>query len=107
MNFSDAIGACFHKYADFSGRATRSEFWYFVLFCFLTQLGITIILGEELAGLFYLGLICPLLAVSWRRMHDIGRSGLFCLVPIVDIVLECMEGQKFDNRFGPNPYNQQ
>jgi len=84
------------KYADFSGRAIRSEFWYFYLFYMLVYVAILVI--NKIADLLILRLflsfvplafLLPLIAVSVRRMHDVGKSGWFTLIPIYNIVLYC------------------
>ncbi len=83
MTFGDAVKTCFAKYADFSGRARRSEFWYWQLFQMLCGWAAsfifmffgtkTMLVASLLLGL---ALLCPLLAVQTRRLHDIGRSGI-------------------------------
>ena len=85
MNFGEAIKSVFSKYATFSGRARRSEFWYFFLFNFL----ISFVLGlipflSAVSGLWALAVLIPSLAVGVRRFHDIGKSGwtyLYFLIP--------------------------
>ena len=102
------------RYAEFSGRSQRKEFWMFVLFYVIVMvvlgivegaLGLTGMVGAygPLTALFLLGIIVPLIAVSIRRMHDQDRSGWWILVPIVNLVFYCLEGTKGDNRFGPDP----
>ncbi|MDF1748271.1 MAG: DUF805 domain-containing protein [Alphaproteobacteria bacterium] len=109
------------KYADFSGRARRKEFWWFTLF-FITGSVIMTFLDLMVgtysylydAGLFYvlfiLALFIPNLAVSVRRLHDSNRSGwwyLLILIPILGslalLVLFCQNGTDGPNRFGPDP----
>lgn len=81
MNFPDAIKSCFNNYAKFSGRARRSEYWYWVLFCSLVSGALNTLgagtagLFTAVAGVFHLATLIPSLAVAWRRLHDIGRSG--------------------------------
>ena len=89
MNFSEAIKACFRKYADFSGRASRPEFWWFVLFQVLVLL-VAGMLGKFIYAIAVAGLFVPGIAVGARRLHDIGKSGWFqllYLVPLVGIFL--------------------
>lgn len=83
-SFGEAISVCFNKYATFSGRASRSEYWYFFLFCFLLGLATSIVdnvilgVGAELSpinSLTALALFLPSLAVTVRRLHDRNRSG--------------------------------
>ncbi len=106
---------CFKKYVCFSGRARRKEYWMFVLF----NMVISFVLGffdgvigvESLfSGLYGLVVFLPGLAVSVRRLHDIGRSGwwlLIGLIPfvgaIVLFVFDCMDSQPETNQYGPNP----
>lgn len=80
MTLIDAVRICFSKYADFSGRAVRSEFWYWTLFGFAVGL-----VGQVISGaipvvlllllLFDVAVFIPGLAVSARRLHDTGHSG--------------------------------
>ena len=94
---------CLQHYADFNGRARRSEYWYFALF----NLIISFVIG------FTFGVIAvfiPGLAVSVRRLHDIGRSGwwlLLSLIPLVGsiilIIWCCFDSQPGANQYGSNP----
>ena len=106
---------CWKKYATFSGRARRKEYWMFVLFNMLIALGIQIIeavlgTGGLLGGLYSLAVLLPGWAVFTRRMHDIGKSGwwwMIGLVPVVGaivlLIFMCRDGQPGDNVYGPNP----
>lgn len=108
------------KFAQFSGRARRSEYWYFTLFNILASIALGIldaIFGTfsadagmgVLGGLYTLAVIIPSLAVSVRRLHDTGRSGwwlLIALIPLVGLVLLVFMAQDSSpgpNKFGPNP----
>jgi uncharacterized membrane protein YhaH (DUF805 family) len=110
------------KYADFSGRARRSEYWFFTLFnvlitIVLALLGLNLVrlLGLNangalgLAYLYLLVTLLPTLAVSVRRLHDIGLSGWWYLIVFVPFgglvltVLAIIDSQAGTNRFGPNP----
>ncbi len=101
MGFGEAIKVCFNKYANFSGRASRAEFWWFYLFTFLVSL-----ITCGVAGLVF---IIPQYAVGARRLHDTGRSGwlqLLGFVPIVGLILIywwVLEGDQGDNQYGPKP----
>lgn len=117
MSFSEAIKSVFSKYATFSGRARRSEFWYFTLFAcivdciFMYGLGaISQNLGQTLSALFALATLIPRLAVCCRRLHDIGKSGwlqLLALIPIVGwiilIVWAAKDSDPGENQYGANP----
>lgn len=86
MNFGQAISTCFAKYATFSGRASRSEFWWFFLFQILVSI-VASMLGDVVAGLVSLALLLPALAVGTRRLHDIGKSGWWQLIMLTVIGL--------------------
>ncbi len=85
MPFTDAIRICLAKYATFTGRATRSEFWWFVLFTFLV-LAVAGFIHRGLGGIASLALLLPGLAVSVRRLHDHGKTGLFLLLHFVPLI---------------------
>jgi uncharacterized membrane protein YhaH (DUF805 family) len=117
MEFTQAVRtALVERYAEFQGRAARSEFWWFVLFYFLVNLVIIAIgsLSETLGGILnfivWLGLLLPSLAVSIRRLHDTDRTGwwiLLYLIPVIGtivlIIFFAQRGTHGDNRFGPDP----
>jgi uncharacterized membrane protein YhaH (DUF805 family) len=122
MSFPTAVKTCLMKYVTFSGRASRAEFWWFQLFVVLLVLLLSVVSGVAaslsetvggvialVAGLGYLGLYLPLLAVSVRRLHDRDYSGwrmLVSFVPFGGLVLLvwfCMDGTQGENRFGPDP----
>jgi uncharacterized membrane protein YhaH (DUF805 family) len=84
-----AVKTCFNKYAEFSGRAARPEFWWFALFQFvvLTVLGMV---SSALYGIAALGLLLPGLAVGARRLHDLNKSAwlmLLWLIPVIGWLL--------------------
>lgn len=99
----NAISVCFSKYATFSGRATRSEFWYFYLFyAIMYVVGMIVASAAGSSAVQYLFIVplwLPLLAAQFRRMHDVGRSGWFLLIPIYNIVLLCSSSAG-DNKYG-------
>ena len=85
MSFGEAIKSVFSKYATFSGRARRSEYWYFYLFTFLVTLVLECIPFVGLLSFVWtLAILIPSIAVTVRRFHDIGKSGwnyLFFAIP--------------------------
>jgi uncharacterized membrane protein YhaH (DUF805 family) len=95
------------KYADFNGRARRSEYWYFALFSTILSI-VLMFIGVSLdfpllSTLYSLGVLIPSIAVAVRRMHDVDKSGWYCLIPIYNIILAFTEGTKGDNQYGPDP----
>jgi uncharacterized membrane protein YhaH (DUF805 family) len=114
MGIDDAVKLGFANYANFSDRASRSEYWYFLLFYNIGVLaGVAIdtwIIGLPIiAWTFILATILPLLSVSVRRLHDLDRSGwwvLLDLVPLVGwiilLIWFCTKGTDGPNRFGPD-----
>ena len=106
---------CLQQYTDFNGRARRKEYWMFFLINFLIAfalatfetlfgLNISAYSGQSfLSNLYYLAVLIPSIAVGVRRMHDVGKSGWFLLIPIYNLVLAVTEGQKGDNQYGADP----
>lgn len=109
------------KYAQFSGRSRRKEYWMFVLFNILfviVAIVLDTLLGTNVAPLPYgmiyflyvLGTLLPGLSAVVRRLHDLGKGGgwfFIGFVPIIGsiwlLVLLCTEGESGENRFGPDP----
>lgn len=112
-----AISSVYRKYATFSGRASRSEYWWFACFGILVYLAL-VALGSItdldgpaslLLGTFVLLSLLPNIAVTVRRLHDTGRSGAWFfigLVPLIGgiwlLVLMCLDSTA-DNEYGPRP----
>ena len=117
MDFQTSIKICFNKFAVFSGRASRSEFWFFVLFGFLGGI-IAAIIDVMILGypfeengpinlIFSVALIVPSISVAARRLHDINKSGWWQLLwvtiigGILLIIWHTTEGDNKKNKFGP------
>lgn len=104
-----------HQYADFTGRATRQQFWMFTLFYVLLFVAFEIVaqampILAPLSILAMIGLLLPSLAIGARRLHDHGKSGWWQLVGIIPfvglvifIILMALPGDEGENRFGPKP----
>ncbi len=97
MNMGDAISTCFRKYATFTGRASRSEYWYFFLFYFIVEI-FTSRIGA-IGFLIDLGIWIPLAAAAVRRLHDAGKSGWWIVFPFVNLVFLTFPTQVEDNRY--------
>lgn len=101
MDFGEAIKVCFNKFADFNGRARRSEFWWFQLFAYLVS--------SVTCGIGALVLLIPLLAVTSRRLHDTGHSGWWQLIQLIPfgfiliIIWGVQDSDPGHNEYGPNP----
>ena len=111
----------YKKYAVFSGRARRKEYWFFTLFVTISFILLAIVDGitgtlDPMSGvglttvIFALGSILPSIAVSVRRLHDTDRSGwwfLISLIPLIGgivlLVFCCLDSSPGQNRFGANP----
>jgi uncharacterized membrane protein YhaH (DUF805 family) len=102
------------KYAVFSGRARRQEYWMFTLIVSLIYIGLIVLglaMDTEVPELvFFAAIFLPSLAVSVRRLHDTGRSGWWvligivpCVGTIVTIIFMATEGQRGENQYGPDP----
>ena len=93
MNFGQAVSSCFSNYVTFSGRASRSEYWYWCLFVFIGSLCTLIADGFILGNMetqpvnliFTLATFLPGLAVSVRRLHEVNRSGWWLLIMLTGI----------------------
>ena len=109
MTFQESIKICFAKYADFNGRAKRSEYWWFVLFLVLASLALGLI-SSIVSGLFSLATIVPSISAAARRLHDTNRSGwwqLIALIPvlgwIVIIIFLAQQGNAEGNQYDTTP----
>ncbi len=117
------------RYADFSGRSRRKEYWMFILLQILIIIPVIVMLGvlgaldgggDEFSGpsliflivigLFFLAMFIPSLAVQVRRFHDQDKSGWFVLLgfipyvgSLIVFVFMCLDGTKGENQYGPDP----
>lgn len=120
MGFTQAVTTVFGKYADFTGRARRSEFWFWILFSLLGGIvfgGLDgLLFGYEfgrsfspLGSLFNLAILVPSLAVGARRLHDMNHTGWWQLIALTGIggfallIWWCFRGTEGPNRFGADP----
>lgn len=100
MSFGDAIITVFRKYAEFTGRATRPEFWWFILFSTLVSMALgslnvitqhgVIDVGSSLSAVWSIGVLVPTLAVAVRRLRDAGRSWtqlFWLLLPLAGLIV--------------------
>ena len=108
MGFADAVKSGFGQYADFSGRARRSEYWFFVL-AYLGSLivasiimGASSVVGGALLLIVVLAFTVPAVALSTRRLHDTGQTGWWQLISIVAIFFYVQDSQG-DNKYGSSP----
>lgn len=97
------------KFGLFRGRARRAEYWYFGLASTIVSIILTII-GTAIDFIFIntiysVVVIVPSIAVGVRRMHDIGKSGWYLLIPIYNLVLLCTAGDEGPNEYGVDPKN--
>ena len=102
MSFGSAIRSGFANYANFKGRASRREYWWWALFTVIVQL-VGSSIHENLGNATSIALLLPSVAVAARRMHDTDRRGWWMLVPIANLVFALQKSQPVENRFGPPP----
>ena len=116
MSFADAIRSVFSQYVGFTGRARRSEFWYWTLFQIILGVIASILdraIFDRNNGAFSvvvgLALLLPSLAVAVRRLHDSGRTGwwlLIGLIPVIGtivLIIFYVQDSQGDNKYGPSP----
>jgi len=131
MNLPASVQSCLSKYASFGGRASRSEFWWFVVFSGFGTVTMAALEtrflgfgsftsgnghwawtsnGGPLSAIFILAMIVPMLAVAVRRLHDVDKSGWWILIKLVPLIgalyllfLLTQPSQARVNRFGPLP----
>jgi uncharacterized membrane protein YhaH (DUF805 family) len=109
MNMVEAVKTCFIKYVDFKGRASRSEYWWFFLFCLIVEI-IGHAINLNLYLIVALAVLLPSLTVLVRRLHDINRTGwwaLILLIPVIGwiviLIFALMESTPGPNNYGLPP----
>ena len=118
MDYHTAVKTCFVKYVDFSGRAVRSEYWWFALFCFLGSFLTTLIDHWYLSTstgdtgpsnlIFGIVVLIPSISVTARRLHDVNKSGWWQLIALTVIGIIPLlywlikKSDSGDNKFGSN-----
>ncbi len=113
VSFGEAISMALNKYCCFTGRASRSEFWWFYLFILILSSASGLLPGDNalyVSGAVTLVLFLPMLGLTWRRLHDIGKGGgwyFLGLIPLVGqiilIIWFCKNSELQPNRFGDVP----
>ena len=121
MKFTESVKTVYSKYATFSGRATRSEYWWFVLFLYATILS-AVLLGVAtgidkpilaLIGIFVVLSFIPIVALRVRRLHDIGKSGWWIFLGLVPYIggfilfIFSVMGSDGENEYGPDPFDEE
>lgn len=106
-----------YHYADFGGRATRSQFWFFALFSFIISFILWAVDGAVfarpvLAFIYWLAVLIPTVAIGVRRLHDSGKNGLLyalILIPflggLILLILFCLPGDTNKNAYGQPVYH--
>jgi len=101
------------NYANFNGRARRKEYWMFLLINLIIGFMLGFIEGalgifsstkeSVLANIYQLAVLIPTIAVAVRRMHDVGKSGWFMLIPFYNFILAVTDSEGGENQYGPSP----
>ena len=102
MNFQTAIRSGFQNYANFKGRASRAEYWWWVLFTVIAG-GVASAIHSSLGNAASLVTLVPTVAVAVRRIHDTDHRGWWIFAPIFNLVFALRSGDSGENRFGPPP----
>ena len=114
MNLIESVKTCFKKYGVIEGRASRSEYWFFILFYVLISLPLEFFAYENLniaiiELIITIGFLIPTITVATRRLHDVNRSGWwqlisFTIIGIIPLLYWlCKNSDEENNRFGSNP----
>ncbi len=101
MNFQNSVKSALSNYANFKGRSSRSEYWWWTLFTIIVTTALSSFSGLDsvASAVFFL----PSIAVGARRMHDVDHNGWWQLFPIYNIVLACRQSSSEMNKYGPPP----
>lgn len=102
MNFQTAIRSGFQNYANFKGRASRSEYWWWFLFTLIVSV-FTSSIHSSIGNLAQLVTLLPSIAVAVRRMHDTDHVGWWIFAPIINLIFALRASDEGENRFGPPP----
>ena len=111
MKFVESIQTCYKKFFDFSGRASKSEFWWFQLYAIIIYSLMFVFQGDLVLvfSILVIANIIPVYAAAVRRLHDTDKSGWMVLISVIPIIglfiifLLIGDGSKGKNRFGPKP----
>jgi uncharacterized membrane protein YhaH (DUF805 family) len=109
MNLLQAVISCLQKYIGFGGRASRAEYWWYMLFYIVLSI-VAQLINDKLASVVYFSLMLPTVAVGMRRLHDIGKSGWYMLIWLVAVIgwvimiyWAVQPGQPNTNQYGQEP----
>ena len=109
MNLQQSVKTCFSKYVDFSGRASRPEYWWFVL-AYIIMAVVSGFINRYLYVLVILAFLLPLVAAGVRRLHDVGKSGWWLFISLVPVVgslvllyFNVQPGEPQGNAYGSPP----
>ena len=111
-DFVEAVKSAYKNYANFNGRASRSDYWWVYLFFIIIVFALLFLAGlmgraggiiSIILIIFYIGSIVPMIALACRRMHDSDKSGWFQLIPFYNLYLAIIKGTDGPNRFGEDP----
>ena len=98
------------NYTNFKDRASRQEYWMFILFNAIFVIALSFIeiflfglYSSILSNIYTLAVLVPSIAAGVRRMHDTGKSGWFLLIPIYNLILAVTSGESGENKYGAPP----
>jgi uncharacterized membrane protein YhaH (DUF805 family) len=100
VNFQTAVKSGFQNYANFSGRSSRSAYWFWQLFV-LVAANFSSAIFSTIGSLVGVAMIIPSIAVGWRRMHDTGRAGLWSIIPVAGFIFALQQSDPDMNDYGP------